>query len=102
MEEEFLVVSDGKKLDKSKYCCHKCKRFGHFMAECRSYPTKTNWNTYERKTELKIVRDYCLKVGHKAPECRKKQKLKEKGKTIKNIEKEEDMENEFRMTPIHF
>ena len=34
MEEELLAISDRKKLDKSKFRCYKCKRFGHFRAKC--------------------------------------------------------------------
>ena len=57
MEEELLAVSDGKKLDKSKFRRHKCKRYGHFMAEIKSHPAPASHNTYERKTDTRIICD---------------------------------------------
>ena len=65
------------------------------MAECKSYPAPASRNTYERKTDTKIICDHCHKPGHKAPNCRKRQKkLREKGKMIRNIDEEDETENE--------
>ena len=108
MEEELLAVSDGKKLDKSKIRCHRCRRFGHFAIECRSgqsnyqnspsnyQPKKHYGGKNHGKTPFPC--NYCHIKGHRAADCRKKKRdlAEKKGKSALRSAKEEEKEPEQR------
>ena len=84
MEEELLAVNDGKKLDKPKIRCHRCRRFGNFAVECQSgqsnyqhkkrYPPQHGGKT-NRKTPYPC--NYCHIKGHRVADCRKKKRERE-------------------------